>query len=105
MPVNHYSHMGSLVGMQCHIACMHWHTGAFDLPTQYGNKCDRGLLQVYTLCSYMYFHCLRPREYMKLHSGYTVKIFGLFQPVKGCLSCAHVQRSNDNSIKYHISNK
>ena len=38
---------------------------------------------------------------------YTVKIFQLFQPVKGCLSCTHVQRSNDNnhSIKYHISNK
>ena len=35
----------------------------------------------------------------------TVKNFGLFQPVKGCLSCAHVQRSNYNSIKYHISNK
>ena len=29
----------------------------------------------------------------------TVKKIGLFQPVKGCLSCAHVQRSNDNSIK------
>ena len=27
---------------------------------------------------------------------YTVKNFGLFQPVKGCLSCAHVRRSNDN---------
>ena len=38
------------------------------------------------------------------HCGYTVKNFGLFQPVKGCLGCAHVQRSNDNSINYHISN-
>ena len=32
------------------------------------------------------------------HGLYTVKIFGLFQPVKGCLSCTHVQRSNNNSI-------
>ena len=36
---------------------------------------------------------------------HTVKIFGLFQPIEGCLSCAHVQRSNDNSLKYHIDLK
>ena len=40
-----------------------------------------------------------------LASTNIVKILELFQPVKGCLSCARVQRSNDSSIKCDISNK
>ena len=43
-------------------------------------------------------------EVTHLQLNQPVKNFGLFQAVKGCLSCAHVQRSNDNSINHHISN-
>ena len=38
--------------------------------------------------------------YYYYYARYTVNFFWLFQPVKGYLSCAHVQRSNDNSKKY-----
>ena len=44
-------------------------------------------------------------QYFKLNSHSAHCKNELFQSVKGCLICTHVRRSNDNSIKYHISNK
>ena len=77
-----------------HVLCIHSGLEHCSVPTIASNCLDNTfVLLVLSASSLAKQQCI-----------YTVKIFGLFQPVKGCLSCTHVQRINDNSIKYHISN-
>ena len=53
--------------------------------------------------SLSHYHC--KNKIVVLANYLHCKNFWVVSTCKGCLSCAHVQRSNDNSIKYHISNK